>query len=162
MITPIKMGAFAAVILSLALAGCATEPSKQSKGAATGAIIGGALGYGLGKGHANKELATAFGLFVGAIIGDRLGAQLDERDQMIAAQNMQYSMEMTPDGTISEWENPNSGHAGSTYPTQTYYRDDGTPCREFTSTVMIGGKEEDAYGTACRQADGSWKIVSDY
>ncbi len=32
-------------------------------------------------------------------------------------------------------------------------------CREFTSTIIIDGVEQAAYGTACRQSDGSWKIV---
>jgi surface antigen len=36
----------------------------------------------------------------------------------------------------------------------------GKYCREFQQTVTIGGKTEQAYGTACRQPDGSWQIVS--
>jgi hypothetical protein len=31
-------------------------------------------------------------------------------------------------------------------------------CREFQKLVQIGGRTERAYGVACRQADGSWKI----
>ena len=34
----------------------------------------------------------------------------------------------------------------------------GRTCREFQQTVTIGGKEETAYGTACLQDDGSWKM----
>jgi surface antigen len=36
----------------------------------------------------------------------------------------------------------------------------GAYCREFQQTVTIGGKTESAYGTACRQPDGTWKVVS--
>jgi hypothetical protein len=32
-------------------------------------------------------------------------------------------------------------------------------CREFEQTIMIGGQPQQAYGTACRQQDGTWKIV---
>ena len=32
-------------------------------------------------------------------------------------------------------------------------------CREFQQTIMIGGQPQQAYGTACRQQDGTWKIV---
>ena len=32
-------------------------------------------------------------------------------------------------------------------------------CREFQRTITIGGKTEKAYGTACRQPDGTWKEV---
>jgi surface antigen len=34
-----------------------------------------------------------------------------------------------------------------------------TECREFQQTITINGKTEKAYGTACRQADGTWRIV---
>lgn len=36
----------------------------------------------------------------------------------------------------------------------------GRYCREFQQEVTIGGNTESAYGTACRQADGSWEVVS--
>lgn len=32
-------------------------------------------------------------------------------------------------------------------------------CREFTRDVIVDGKTVQAYGRACRQEDGSWKIV---
>ena len=35
----------------------------------------------------------------------------------------------------------------------------GRQCREFQQRVTIGGKTEEAYGTACLQPDGSWEIV---
>lgn len=37
----------------------------------------------------------------------------------------------------------------------------GLPCREFQQEITIGGASKRAYGTACQQADGSWRIVSD-
>jgi len=36
----------------------------------------------------------------------------------------------------------------------------GRYCREFQQEVTIGGKREQAYGTACRNPDGSWEMVS--
>lgn len=36
----------------------------------------------------------------------------------------------------------------------------GQPCREFSQAVTIAGKSETAYGIACRQLDGAWKIVN--
>ncbi|MEQ9110489.1 MAG: hypothetical protein RIF37_05040 [Rhodospirillaceae bacterium] len=35
----------------------------------------------------------------------------------------------------------------------------GQPCREFSQAVTIGGRSETAYGIACRQPDGAWRIV---
>jgi len=37
--------------------------------------------------------------------------------------------------------------------------DSGAYCREFQSEIIVGGERETGYGTACRQPDGSWKIV---
>jgi len=36
----------------------------------------------------------------------------------------------------------------------------GRYCREFLQEVSIGGRKEQAYGTACRQPDGSWEVIS--
>ena len=36
----------------------------------------------------------------------------------------------------------------------------GRYCREFQQEVTVGGKTERAYGTACRQPDGAWEIIS--
>lgn len=35
----------------------------------------------------------------------------------------------------------------------------GQECREYRSTVNVGGVRQPIYGTACRQPDGSWRIV---
>lgn len=34
-------------------------------------------------------------------------------------------------------------------------------CREYTRTVYIGARTQEAYGTACLQPDGSWMIVGE-
>ncbi len=39
------------------------------------------------------------------------------------------------------------------------YGSGGSYCREFQHEVIIGGAVQASYGTACLQADGSWKIV---
>jgi len=37
-------------------------------------------------------------------------------------------------------------------------RPSGEPqCREYQTTIVVGGKPEKAYGKACRQPDGTWK-----
>jgi len=63
-----------------------------------------------------------------------------------------------PIGHTVAWHNPNTGNRGSFTPlrdgTSTY----GRYCREFQQQVIIAGRREVAYGTACRQADGSWQM----
>jgi hypothetical protein len=34
-------------------------------------------------------------------------------------------------------------------------------CREYSRNVVIGGQEQEAYGTACRGPDGQWRIQSE-
>lgn len=41
---------------------------------------------------------------------------------------------------------------------QNYY---GDYCREYTRTVYIGNRREEAYGTACLRPDGQWEIVNE-
>lgn len=51
------------------------------------------------------------------------------------------------------------GATGSVTTTKTGTSTSGRQCREFQQTVTIGGKEEQTYGTACLQSDGSWEVM---
>jgi surface antigen len=42
---------------------------------------------------------------------------------------------------------------------RTYQTSAGQYCREYQQTIVVGGQSQSAYGTACRQPDGSWKIT---
>jgi surface antigen len=35
---------------------------------------------------------------------------------------------------------------------------DGRYCREYQTVATVGGRRQQAYGTACRQPDGSWQM----
>ena len=146
-------------ILSFTLAGCAGTYNKSETGMGLGALTGGALAYGLSKGSSNKELWTVLGIGLGAMVGQDIGAQLDDRDRMLAGQALEQTLEYAPTDTVGSWSNPDSGHSGTFTPRKTFQTAQGSPCREFTQTIYVGGQEQQGYGTACRQADGSWKII---
>jgi len=148
----------ATVMSTVFMTGCAGTYSKQDTGTAAGALLGGGLAYGLGQNSSNKEIWTVLGIGLGAMLGSQIGQQLDERDRLMMGQSFQTALERAPDNSSSSWRNPNTGNSGYTTPTRTVVASNGAPCREFTQTVNIGGKAQQAYGTACRQADGSWKI----
>ena len=141
------------------LFGCAGM-SKEQSGQGLGSIVGAIVGYNLGKGHKDQGWAIGLGALYGAAIGANIGRQLDERDKELANEAFQDSLENKKVGAVSSWNNPDTGHTGTTTPTRTYTADSGNPCREFTTTVLIGGEEQQGYGTACRQTDGSWKIIN--
>ena len=44
-------------------------------------------------------------------------------------------------------------------PVRDGYANNGAYCREFQQTIVIGGQQQQGYGKACQQPDGSWKIV---
>ena len=147
------------ITTTLFLSGCAGL-SKEQGGQTLGSVLGAIAGYNLGKGHKDQGWAIGLGALYGAAIGANIGRQLDEKDKELAGQAFQSSLENNQVGKASSWSNPDTGHGGDTTPTRTYTADSGAPCREFTTTVLIGGEEQQGYGTACRQADGSWKIVN--
>ena len=154
-----KKVVIATVLATTLMSGCAGTYNKATTGAALGALTGGALAYGVGQDSSKKELWTILGVGLGAVIGNNIGAQLDERDRLLAGQTLQHTLEQAPTNAVGSWNNPDSGHSGTVTPTQTAISKSGQPCREFTTTVNIGGQPQQGYGTACRQADGSWKIV---
>ena len=146
------------VLATTLLTGCAGTYNKATTGAALGAITGGALAYGLGKDSSKKDLWLIAGAAAGGLIGNNIGAKLDERDRLLLGETLQQTMEHGPTNSVGSWSNPDSGNSGTVTPTQTMLSANNQPCREFTTTVNIGGELSQAYGTACRQNDGSWKI----
>jgi surface antigen len=145
----------AALLGGLACATAEGGTSKTAIGAVGGAVAGGILGEVIG-GHGGDIVA---GAVVGGLVGAFAGNILDQRDRQIANETAQRSLETTPSGHSSGWQNPDTGNSGSFTPTRTYQQADGTYCREFTQEIVVAGKREQAFGTACRQADGTWKIV---
>ena len=143
----------------LALAACEGKGNKEIGGTLIGAAAGGLVGSQIG-GGTGKLVAVGAGVLLGGLIGSEVGKSLDKADQAYAAQSYQSSMETAPTGETSTWVNPDSGNQGTYTPTNTYQTDSGQYCREFQQTITVGGQTEDAYGTACRQEDGTWQIVS--
>ena len=85
---------------------------------------------------------------------------LSATDERIAANSLHDTLEYNRSGVVSTWSNPDSQMSGTSQSLKTFQTADGTYCREFQESVVIAGRPADAYGTACRQADGHWKIVS--
>ncbi len=133
--------------------------SKQGVGAVGGAVLGGLAGSRFG-GGTGKLVAVGAGTLLGAFLGSEMGKSLDRADQA-AAQNAAFQAYAAPVGQTIQWSNPNTGNYG----TVTSVREgrdsrSGSYCREYQQTISVGGRMEQAFGVACQQPDGSWKIVS--
>jgi surface antigen len=149
----------AIAVMALSLVACEQGAGpKQSIGTVGGAVLGGLAGMAVG-GGSGRLWATGAGVLLGALIGSEVGKSLDRADRQYMAQSTQNALESGQSGQPVQWQNPDSGHSGTIVP-QKAYQDNDTYCREYTQTVNIGGKTERAYGTACRQPDGSWQIVN--
>jgi surface antigen len=131
---------------------------KQGIGALTGAVAGGLLGNQVGAGE-GRVAATAIGAVIGAAVGSEIGRALDENDQrrLYAAQTR--ALESGRSGSRAEWRNPDSGNYGYVVPGPAYSVNN-TNCRDYTHTIFIDGSPQTARGTACREPDGSWRVVS--
>lgn len=67
-------------------------------------------------------------------------------------------LEYNRTGQSSAWRNPDTGQTVVAEPVRTHQTSAG-PCREYVTTITIGGQQQRAYGTACRQSDGSWRLT---
>lgn len=157
----------AVVSSALMLSACAQDPygrpvaggmdSNQALGAVLGGVAGGFLGGQFGGGSGKTALAVA-----GALAGAWAGSQMAQR---LSAQDRGYydqaavQAQTAPVGQQVTWYNPNSGAQGTITPTRVGETNQGY-CREYQQTITVGGRTERAYGTACKQADGSWRIVN--
>lgn len=144
------------ILIAFILAGCETTGPKAVVGGVGGAAAGGLLGSALGGGAEG----IAAGVILGGLLGGAIGDRLDAADRRYASQATHQALESVPSGTTTTWRNPDNNHSGTIMPTSTYQTANGTYCREFQQVITVGGKQQQAYGTACRQPDGSWKIVN--
>lgn len=78
----------------------------------------------------------------------------------VAQDALQSALEYNRTHQASTWVNPDTGVSGTVVPVRTYQNAVGQPCREFQRTIIIGGREERGYGTACRQPDGTWRTIA--
>ena len=149
----------AMVVIAFTVSACEGQDvgTKQAIGGLGGAALGGLLGSQIGSGR-GQLVATGAGVLLGALVGSSIGKSLDDVDRLKADQAYSQA-QSAPVGETIAWNNPNSGNSGTVTPVRDGTSSSGAYCREFQQTVTVGGKTENAYGTACRQPDGSWKIV---
>lgn len=153
----------AVAAIGAVLSGCAGQGygDKQTGGAVIGGVLGGLLGSQIG-GGSGKLAATAGGAILGLIIGSETGRSLDKADHLYASRSTHTVLETNRSGQTSVWtSDKRPGVYVSTTPAAAYLDPRSNRyCREYQQEITIGGKTKQAYGTACRQPDGSWEIVS--
>lgn len=160
-----RLGLTCMAVAALALAGCETNGmgmgnwgTKQTVGTGVGALAGGLAGSQIGKGS-GQMWAVGLGALLGGLAGSEVGASLDRADRMYMSQAQNYANQ-APIGESISWNNPDSGNSGTIVPVRDGTSTGGRYCREYQQTVVVGGKQQSAYGTACQQPDGSWQVIN--
>ncbi|MCF8470801.1 MAG: hypothetical protein K9G30_08445 [Parvibaculum sp.] len=125
--------------------------NSDKVGAVIGAVLGGVIGADRGRG-AGPVLG---GAVIGAVLGGVLGHAIDANNQACIGDVLEY----VPSNQSVYWDDPNNGYGYEVTPIRTYEPNPGRYCREYQTVVTIGGRAENAYGTACRQPDGAWETV---
>ena len=150
----------AAIVVGLPLIACQSiqDNPKQTGGGLLGAGLGALIGSQVGSGK-GKRAAVAVGALAGAWAGSEVGKSLDRADRLYAERTAQDSLEYSQAGQARTWRNPDSGNSGTFTPTRTYQTAEGSNCRQFETTIYVDGKQETGAGRACRQSDGTWKII---
>ena len=129
--------------------------NRELVGSVLGGAVGGVLGSNVGKGT-GQTVAIIGGTILGVLVGGSVGRTMDQVDQNCVGQIMEHS----PTGRAVEWQNPDTGVSYEVVPIQTQQDTQGRYCREYQTTATVGGRTQQVYGTACRQPDGSWQIIS--
>ena len=128
--------------------------NRESLGAVLGGVVGGVAGSQIGKGDSRKA-ATIAGALIGVLVGQSIGRYMDTTDQYCTGQALEYA----PDNQSVKWDNPDIQSRYQVTPVNNYEARDGRYCREYTSQADVGARQQQVYGTACRQPDGAWEVV---
>ncbi|WP_069469989.1 RT0821/Lpp0805 family surface protein [Candidatus Marithrix sp. Canyon 246] len=148
----IKLISFLAVVSMFLVACNGSMPSKQVIGGGLGGVLGGVAGSQIG-GGTGKTVAIVAGTLLGAALGGAIGGSMDQTDLY----KTQGALNNTATGQTVAWTNPDNNNEYKVTPTDTYKSNSGQDCRDYTTVGIIGGQREVIKGSACRQADGSWK-----
>jgi surface antigen len=138
----------------------AREKTRDNPKAVLGAVVGAGAGALLAGALGGRGWTVAAAALAGGLIGGAIGHRLDEKDKQMAAEAAYRAFEANKSGEASVWNNPDSGNHGSITPTKTRQLASGQYCREYRQEIWIGDEKQQSYGTACRQADGTWQIQS--
>ncbi|MBC8268178.1 MAG: hypothetical protein H8E36_05475 [Rhodospirillaceae bacterium] len=161
----------AVVSCFIALTACADVNVEDisiggAAGAVVGALAGGMVGAEFG-GGLGQTLFMGAGALVGAGVGYEAGNILYPSDQAAYDDNARLALANSTDGSFSEWSNPETGNGGIFTPTKTYVTSNGRSCRDYRATLALKNDGQQSgiiahqTGTACQQADGSWRSVTE-
>lgn len=95
----------------------------------------------------------------GGLIGRADTPTLNARDRSTALQSEYRALEYTAPSQPVYWQSQNGKLSGTVIPSQPY-RVGSQDCRQYAHLVTMAGTTVEQNGTACRNQDGSWSLLS--
>lgn len=95
----------------------------------------------------------------GGLIGGDLGRSIGDRDRRRGLEAEYTALEHTPAGRAVGWTSDGGRWSGEVIAAQPY-RVGSQDCRQYRHRLIDGGRQTEARGTACRNPDGSWTLLS--
>jgi len=142
------------VLIGTSVVGC-SNMNNQDVGTLSGGVLGGLIGSRFG-GGAGQFVAIGAGTLLGAYLGGKIGQNMDAADRA----RMNTALETNNVGQPAYWANQKTGANYTVVPTKNVTVDGNAYCREYRTTANIAGKQQQVYGTACRQPDGTWQSAN--
>jgi surface antigen len=136
---------------ALLLAACSQVTTGAIPGANPGTVVGSPVASGAGE--------TLIGPVEGGLMGADVGRSLNDADRAIALKAEYEALEYGRAGQPTIWQG-NAGTNRGEIKVGSTYQVNRLDCREYTHNVWIGGRLRVVKGTACREPDGVWRIVS--
>ncbi len=158
---------------------------SQAENELLGGLLGGAAGAGVGAafgGGKGAAIGGILGLGIGALGANQLSKQKQQQPTYVAPPPPAYQQGYAPPPPAYQqgYATPPPAYQQGYVPPPppTAYQQSGqggvapqpapvaqsafdtSYCREYTTTTVIDGIEQKSHGTACRQADGTWRIVN--
>ncbi len=146
-----------AVLLVAGTAGWSGTDTTSNIAVPQNAVVGNLQGVSLatdGVQMASLSFAPSVALQKSSLFGS--GLNLTRRDVELQRQTVERCLEAEPDGKISSWENPETGHSGRAQATDTY-EEEGLMCRDLKLEIN-GAETVRLVLSACKQDDGAWKL----
>jgi len=146
------------VLLSFLVSSCAAM--QQSYEENPKALLGGLLGAG--RAPVSRHFAGGVPARLRAAIGGARSAASSDTSWTTGTTDgyasRQQGFEQNQAGQPSVWNNPDSGNSGSVTPTKTLSARQRPVLPAVPPDDHNRRRAQTSYGTACRQADGTWKI----
>jgi surface antigen len=143
------------------------DPAGVIAGALIGGLLGNAIGNSGGRGYGRGRRggggnggAVIAGVVLGGVAGAALTSRMTCEDQSYAYRTYYDGLNSRRPNSRHAWTNPRSGNRGDFYVGDYYGGPGGYECANYSQSIWIDGRPEEATGRACRQPDGTWAIAN--